>query len=128
MVDDFCRLDTLGPQLVALLGQRSRRAGLESKMIEAGGNAEPAVDPRIVFCGYIGNSVRFQKGNKLTAADIEKHMPQVAAFFDRYRVGDNRLETQHALVKRAGLVEVEGREADMRKASVFHLSYSCSGF
>jgi hypothetical protein len=31
-------------------------------------------------------------------------VPQVAAFFDRYRVGDNRLETQHTLVKRAGLV------------------------
>ena len=93
MVDDFCRLDTFGPQLVALFGQRSRRAGLESKMIEASGDAEPAVDSRIVFCGYIGNAVRFQKGNELTAADIEKHMPQVAAFFDRYCVGDNRLET-----------------------------------
>jgi hypothetical protein len=93
-------------------------------MIEAGGNAEPAVDPRIVFCGYIGNSVRFQKGNKLTAADIEKHVPQVAAFFDRYRVGDHRLETQHALVKRAGLVEVEGREADMRKSLVGHVRCS----
>jgi len=31
----------------------------------------------------------------------------VTAFFDRYRVADNRLETQHALVKRASLVEVE---------------------
>jgi hypothetical protein len=67
--------------------QRSRRPGLESKMIKGCGNTEAAVDPRIVFCGYIGNSVRFQKGNKLTAADIEKHMPQVAIFFDRYRVG-----------------------------------------
>jgi hypothetical protein len=128
VVDDFCRLDTFGPQLVALFGQLSHRAGLESKMIKAGGNAEPAVDPCIVFCGYIGNSVRLQKGNKLTAADIEKHMPQVTAFFDRYRVGNNRLETQHALVKGAGLVEVECREADMRKSFVFHLSYSCSGF
>ena len=75
MVDNFCRLDTFGSQLIALFGQRSRRAGLESKMIEAGGNAEPAVDPGIVFRGNIGNSIRFQKGNKLTAADIEKHMP-----------------------------------------------------
>src|SRR6516164_4375024 len=57
VVDDFCRLNALGTQFVALFGQRSRRAGLESKMIEAGGNAEPAVDPRIVFCGYIRNSV-----------------------------------------------------------------------
>ena len=96
-------------------------------MIKAGGNAEPAVDPRIVFCGYIGNSVRFQKGNELTAANIEKHMPQVTAFFDRYRVSDNRLETQHALVKRAGLVEVEGREADMRKSSVTYDYYSLDG-
>jgi hypothetical protein len=40
-------------------------------------------------------------------------VPQVAAFFDRYRVGDNRLEAQHALVKRPGLVEVEGRETDV---------------
>jgi hypothetical protein len=41
--------------------------------------------------------------NELTAADIEKPMSQVTAFFDRYRVGTNRLETQHALVERAGL-------------------------
>jgi hypothetical protein len=93
-------------------------------MIEAGGNAEPAVDPGIVFCGYIGNSVRFQKGDELTAAGIEKHVPQVTAFCDRYRVGDNRLETQHALVKRAGLVEVEGRETDMRKSLVIDVRCS----
>jgi hypothetical protein len=54
-------------------------------------------------------------------------MPQVTAFFDRYRVGANRLETQHALVKRAGLVEVEGREADMRKSSVTYDYYSLDG-
>jgi hypothetical protein len=104
------------------------RPGLESKMIKGCGNTKAAVDPRIVFCGYIGNSARFQKANELTAADIEKHMPQVTAFFDRHRVGANRLETQHALVERAGLVEVERRKADMRKSSVFPLSYSCSGF
>ena len=75
VIDDVGGLDTLAAQFVTLPRELSRRAGLESKMIEAGGNAEPAVDPRIVFCGYIGNSVRFQKGNKLTAADIEKHMP-----------------------------------------------------
>jgi hypothetical protein len=40
-------------------------------------------------------------------------MPQMAAFFDRYRVGDNRFETQYALVKRAGLVEVKCRETDV---------------
>src|SRR6266403_1955432 len=89
------------------------RPGLESKMIKGCGNTKAAVDPRIVFCGYIGNSARFQKANELTAADIEKHMPQVTAFFDRHRVGANRLETQHALVERAGLVEVERRKADM---------------
>jgi hypothetical protein len=127
VVDDLCRLDTFGAQLVTLLRQPIRRAGLEGKMIEAGGNAEAAIDPRIVFCGHIGNAVRFQKGNELTAADIEKHVPQVTAFFDRYRIGDNRFETQHALVKRAGLVEVEGREADMRKSSVTYDYYSLDG-
>jgi hypothetical protein len=30
-------------------------------MIEAGGNAEPAVDARIVLCRHAGNAVRFQK-------------------------------------------------------------------
>src|SRR3954467_5171074 len=33
VVDDFCRLDTLTTQFVTLLRQRSRRPGLESKMI-----------------------------------------------------------------------------------------------
>jgi hypothetical protein len=55
-------------------------------------------------------------------------MPQITAFFDRYRNIVDRLETEHPLVKRAGLLEVEGREADMRKSSVFHLNCSCSGF
>ena len=44
---------------------------------------------------------------------ILSDLPQVTAFFERYRVGANRLETRHALVKRAGLVEVEGRKADV---------------
>src|SRR5271169_6833012 len=44
---------------------------------------------------------------------ILSNAPQVTAFFDRYRVGANRLETQHALVERAGLVEVEGRKAEV---------------
>jgi hypothetical protein len=98
VIDDVGGLYALAAQFVTLLRERRPRPGLEGKMLEAGGNTEPAVDPRIVFCGYIGNSVRFQKGQELTAADIKKHMSQAAAFFDRYRVGDNRLETQHALV------------------------------
>src|SRR5215813_1800551 len=40
---------------------------------------------------------------------ILSNVPQVTAFFDRHRVAANRLETQHALVEPAGLVEVEGR-------------------
>jgi hypothetical protein len=31
-----------------------------------------------------------QKGYKLTAADIEEHVPQVAAFFDRYLAANRR--------------------------------------
>jgi hypothetical protein len=49
MVDDVGRLYSLGAKLVALLGQGRGRTGLESKMIEAGRNAEPSVDARIVF-------------------------------------------------------------------------------
>src|ERR1700738_1821230 len=44
---------------------------------------------------------------------ILSNVPQVTAFFDRYCVGANRVETQHALVARAGLVEVEGRKAEV---------------
>src|SRR5271169_5466163 len=44
---------------------------------------------------------------------ILSDLPQVTAFSDRYRVGANRVETQHALVARAGLVEVEGRKAEV---------------
>ena len=47
MIDDIRDLCVLGAQLVALIGQRSRRTGLESKMIEAGGNTEPAINARI---------------------------------------------------------------------------------
>ena len=76
-------------------------------MIEAGGNTEPAVDACVVLCRYVWNSVRFQKGDKLTAPDIEKEVSKVPAFFDLYRVGDDRFEAQNALVKLAGLVEIE---------------------
>ncbi len=41
-------------------------------MIEAGGDAEPAVDARIVICQHADNAVRFQKGDKLIVTDIEK--------------------------------------------------------
>jgi hypothetical protein len=62
-------------------------------MIKGRGNTEPAVDPRIVFCGNIGDSVRLEKADTLTAADIEKQMPQITAFFDLYRNIVDRLET-----------------------------------
>src|SRR4029077_12027058 len=55
---------------------------------------------------------------------ILSDLPQVTAFFDRYRVGANRLETQHALVERAGLVEVEGRKGEVGEAPVGHGSSS----
>src|SRR5215813_12698161 len=97
-------------------------------MIKGRRNTEAAVDPRIVFGGNIGNSVRFEKADTLTAADIEKQMPQITAFFDLYRNIIDRLETQHPLVKCAGLVEVERREANMRKSFVFHFNCSCSVF
>ena len=79
---------SLGAQLVALLGQRSRRTGLEGKMIKAGGDTEPPIDARIAFCRHVWNSVWFQKGDKLIAPDIEKEVSKVPAFFDIYRVGD----------------------------------------
>jgi len=85
-------LYSLGAQLVALLGQASSRTGLESKMIEASGNTQPAIDARVVFCRHVWNSVWLQKGNKLIAPDIEKEVAKVPAFFDVYRVGDYRLE------------------------------------
>jgi hypothetical protein len=78
-----------------------RREGMPgAKMIEAGGYAEPAVDPRIVFFRHIRNSQRFQKGNKLIAPDIEKEVSKAPAFFDPYRVGDDRLKPQKALLSR----------------------------
>ena len=62
--------------------------------------------------------MRLEKGNELIASDIEKEVSEVSAFFDPYRVGDDRLEPQHALVKPAGLVEVECRETNVGKSSV----------
>src|SRR6516162_3418697 len=49
VIDDVGGLDTLAAQFITLLRQRSRRPSLEGKMVKAGGNAEPAVDPGIVF-------------------------------------------------------------------------------
>jgi hypothetical protein len=105
VVDDVSDLHALGAQLIALFGQSSRRTRLEGKMIEAGRNAEAAVDARIVFCRHVRNPVWFQKGDKLIAPDIEKEVSKVPTFLDLYRVGDNRVESQNALVKLPGLVE-----------------------
>jgi hypothetical protein len=89
-------------------------------MIEAGWDTEPAVDAGIVFCGHIRNSLRFQKSDKLITSDIEEEVSKTPALFDPYRVGDDRFEAQNAFVKRTGLVEVEGREANVGKSSVSH--------
>src|SRR5262252_7928273 len=89
-------------------------------MIEAGGNAEPAVDARVVLCRHVWNSVWLQKGDELIAPDIEKDVSKVPAFFDLYRVGDDRLEPEDAFVKLAGPVEVESREADVGETFVAH--------
>src|SRR5882757_1672387 len=120
VIDDIRDLHALGAQLVALVGQGSVRAGLEGKMIEAGGNAEAAVDARIVSCRYVGNVLRFQKGDQLIAPDIEKEVPNAPAFLDSQRVGDDWLEAQDTLVKRAGPIEVKCREANVGKSAIAH--------
>src|SRR4029077_19480577 len=124
---DVGGLDAFGAQLVALLGESGRRTGLEGKMIEAGRNTEPAVDARIVIRRHARNVVRFHKGDELIVPDIEKDVAKVPAFLDVDGVGDDRLEPQNALVKRAGLVEIARRETDVGKSSVTHFCYSsCS--
>ena len=50
--------------------------------------------------------MRFQKGDKLIAPDIEKEVSKVTAFFDLNRVRDDRYEAQNTLVKLTGFVEV----------------------
>jgi hypothetical protein len=89
VVDDVGDLYALGAQFLALLRQGSRRAGLEGKVIKAGGNTESAVDAGIIVRRYVRDALRFQKGDKLIAPDIEKEVPKVPAFFDRDRVGDD---------------------------------------
>jgi hypothetical protein len=81
------------------------------------------------YFAHVWNFVWFQKGDKLIAPDVEKDVSKVPAFLDLYRVGDDRLEPQNALVKLTGLVQVECRETDVRKSSVTHGHYSsCSHF
>src|SRR5262245_39737999 len=96
-------------------------------MVEAGGDTEPPIDARIVVCRHVRDSVRFHEGNKLIAPDIKKEMSKMTAFFDVYRIGDDRFEPQNTLVKLARLVEVERRKANVGKPSVTHFCYSsCS--
>jgi hypothetical protein len=113
VIDDVGDLYTLGAELVALLGQRSQRTSLESKMIEASGDTEPAIDAGIVFWRHVWNSLRFQKGDELIVPDIEKEVSKVPTFCNLDRVHDYWLEPQNALVELTGLVEVKRREADM---------------
>jgi hypothetical protein len=72
VIDDIRDLYALGAQLVALIGQGSRRTGLENKM--PAGTPSPRLMPASV--------VRFQKGDKLIVPDIEKDVPKQPGFFD----------------------------------------------
>jgi hypothetical protein len=54
MIDDVGDLYSLNAQLVALLGQRRRRTGLEREVIEAGGDAEPRLMLASYFAGTSG--------------------------------------------------------------------------
>jgi hypothetical protein len=68
--------------------------------------------------------LRFQKGDKLIAPDIKKEVSKATAFFNLYRVGDDRLEAQNALVKLTRLVEIEGRQTNVGNSSVIHVHCS----
>src|ERR1700723_1849518 len=124
VVRDLRDLDALGAQLVALVGQGRRRAGLECKMIERGWNAKPTIDAGIVRSRHVRDAARLQKGEELTTSDVEKYVPEAAAFFDPYHVGDDLFKAQDVLVKFTGLVQVKGRKADVRNASMAHRYYS----
>src|SRR5580698_1571898 len=89
-------------------------------MIETGWHTQSAVDTGVVFRRHAWNSLRLQKGNQLVTPRIKEDVPQPSAFFDLYRVGDYWFETQHVLVKLAGLVEVKSREANVGKSLVTH--------
>src|SRR5262252_7069742 len=89
-------------------------------MIETGWHTKSAVDAGVIFGRHARNPLRLQKGNKLVAPRIEEHVPQASAFFDLYGVGDYGLESQHLLVKLAGLVEVKGGKTDVGKSFVTH--------
>ena len=53
MIDDVGDFDALGVQLVAFLGQRCGRIGLEGEMIKAGGNIGIAIDARLIVGRYV---------------------------------------------------------------------------
>lgn len=129
MVDDIGYLDALSAQFVALVGHASLGAGLEGKMIKGGRNTKSTVDARIVFRRDVWNSLRFHKGDKLIAPDIEEEVPDAPAFFDLYRIRDYWLESQNTLVKLPGLVEVKRGKNDVGKSFVTHgyhsLKFKC---
>jgi hypothetical protein len=84
VVDDVGDLNALGAEFVALLHQGSRRAGLEGKVIKAGGNTQSSVDASIIVRRYAWDALGFQESDELIAPDVEKEVPKPAAFFDRW--------------------------------------------
>src|SRR5262249_7210966 len=100
--------------------QGGLRTGLQGKMIEASRQTQSAVDSCIVFCRHVRNSARFHKGDKLIAPGVEKHVADSPTFFDLYCVRDHRCESQNALVKLTGLVEVKCGKTDMGKSFMTH--------
>src|SRR5215831_9467747 len=120
MVNDFTDLDALGHQLCTFLLESGHAAGFEGEMVERTGHPQAAIDARVVFCRNTWNSACLHEGQQLIATGIKEDVANLAALFDRYRVTSHRLETEHALIELAGLVEVQRGETDVRKSLVRH--------
>ena len=76
VIDDLGDDDTHGPQFVALARQTGRRTGLEGEVVEAGRDAEAAIDAGVVLGRNTRYPARLQKGEYALARNIYKTILQ----------------------------------------------------
>src|SRR5208283_964635 len=86
-------------------------------------HAEAAVDACVVFGGDARDSARLHERDQLVAPGIEEDVTDLAAFADRNGVGSDRLEAEDVHIEVPRLVQIQGRQADVRETLGSHTSH-----
>ena len=96
------------------------RADLEREVVEGLGDAEPAVDARVVLRRHAGHAARLHERDQLSVAGVEEDVADPPALLHLHDVAADRLEAEDPLVEGSRGIEVERREPDVGERPARH--------